>query len=42
MILFNGSQRTNHNTGKAIKGAGEGAIEAGVEAEKHQEIMKSL
>lgn len=33
VLLVNGSPRPNHNTGKALKAAMEGAIEAGAEAE---------
>ena len=33
VLLVNGSQRPNHNTGKALKGAMEGAKEAGADVE---------
>lgn len=33
VLLVNGSPRPNHNTGKALKAAMEGALEAGAEAE---------
>ena len=38
VLLDNGSPRRNHNTGKALKAAMEGAIEAGADAKQRKGI----